>query len=83
MLVNLAVEEQPEVIIWPVVFLIYLFVFMVFVIINSKSRFRGTQFIRYIDILLEMIVFIKIISSLLQTGIILYTLYYNSVNILY
>ncbi len=83
MLVNLAVEEQPEVIIWPVVFLIYLFVFIVFVIINSKSRFRGTQFIRYIDILLEMIVFIKIISSLLQTGIILYTLYYNSVNILY
>lgn len=80
MLVNLAVEEQPEVIIWPVVFLIYLFVFIVFVIINSKSRFRGTQFIRYIDILLEMIVFIKIISSLLQTGIILYTLYYNSVN---
>ena len=83
MLVNLAVEEQPEVIIWPVVFLIYLFVFIVFVIINSKSRFRGTQFIRYIDILLEMIVFIKIISSLLQTGIILYTLYYNSANILY
>ena len=83
MLVNLAVEEQPEVIIWPVVFLIYLIVFIVFVIINSKSRFRGTQFIRYIDILLEMIVFIKIISSLLQTGIILYTLYYNSVNILY
>ena len=83
MLVNLAVEEQPEVILWPVVFLIYLFVFIVFVIINSKSRFRGTQFIRYIDILLEMIVFIKIISSLLQTGIILYTLYYNSVNILY
>ena len=80
---SLVRAEQPEVIIWPVVFLIYLFVFIVFVIINSKSRFRGTQFIRYIDILLEMIVFIKIISSLLQTGIILYTLYYNSVNILY
>lgn len=82
MLVNLAVEEQPEVIIWPIVFLIYLFVFIVFVVINSKSRFRGTQFIRHIDILLEVIVFIKILSSLLQTGIILYTLYYNSANIL-
>lgn len=82
MLVNLAVEEQPEVVIWPIVFFIYLIVFIIFVIVNSKSRFRGTQFIRHIDILLEVIVFIKIISSFLQASIILYTLYYNSVNIL-
>ena len=82
MLVNLAVEEQPEVVIWPIVFFIYLIVFIIFVIVNSKSRFRGTQFIRHIDILLEVIVFIKIISSFLPASIILYTLYYNSVNIL-
>lgn len=33
MLVNLAVESQPEVIIWPCVFVIYLVMLVIFVVI--------------------------------------------------
>lgn len=82
MLVNLSVEEQLEVLIWPTVFVFYLFIFVVFLVINSKARFRGTPFLRHVDIVLEVIVFIKILSSFFQSCIILYTLHYNTVNIL-
>lgn len=82
MLVNLSVEEQLEVLIWPTVFVLYIIVFVVFLIINSKARFRGTPFLRHVDIVLESIVFTKILSSFLQSCIILYTLYYSTVNIL-
>lgn len=90
MLVNITLEKQPESIIWPVVAIVYMIVLFVFIIIvfiiilsnqqNSKAKYRGTNHIRHVDIVLELLVIIRLISALFHTFVVWYTLQNTTTN---
>lgn len=49
---------------------------------NSKARYRGTTHVRNVDYALEVLVLLKLVSSVLRSIVIWYLLLNNSINIL-
>ena len=92
MMVNLTIEKQLEIIIWPAVSVLYLGLFITFIVIvhamddcdvqNSKAQYRGTTHVRNIDYVLELLVIVKFVSSVLRSVVVWYLLLNNSINIL-